>query len=670
MTNLYFEEDGSFKAGTALSQTGNAYQVELTTGRRTKIKSSHVFFTFESPSAADLIARIPDAAAELDPSFLWEAAPEEEFSYADLAQEYWGGSAGPVEKAALLTTLHANPVYFYRKGRGQYRKAPEEILKKALEALERKRRLEEQRKAWTAEMVEGRLPEPIGRNALALLVSPDKNSIEWKALADAAAETRQTPLRLMLALGGVASPWRWHVESFYATNFPGGRGFSADLPEPTEGDWTELPFADVEAFSIDDSTTTEIDDAASVVHLDGGVTRVGVHIAAPSLMIGRDTPVDKAARARMSTVYAPGLKTTMLPEAWIKAASLDEGRVVPCLSLYAWVKDDTLAVERTETRLERIALKANLRYDRIDDLVTEEAVSSGRLDLPFGEQICWLWRFAKRLQQGREEVRGRPEPVGRVDWYFALEGEGEDAKIRVLGRRRGAPLDLLVAELMIFANSTWGLWLEEHATPGIYRSQRMGRVRMSTTPGPHDGLGVVRYAWSTSPLRRYVDLVNQRQMIAVLKGEQPAFARNDVDLFAIVSQFENLYGLYADFQTRMERYWSLRWILQENLRSIEAIVVKGDLVRIDGLPFMQRVPGLPEDIERGRKVELRILGCDLVDLIMDAQLVRVLDESVDDDEEDEEGLEEAEGSDGAAGAGAEGAEAPEAAGAAAAAPAD
>ena len=158
-------------------------------------------------------------------------------------------------------------------------------------------------------------------------------------------------------------------------------------------------------------------------------------------------------------------------------------------------------------------------------------------------------------------------------------------------------------------------------------------------------------------------------MIAVLKGEQPAFARNDVDLFAIVSQFENLYGLYADFQTRMERYWSLRWILQENLRSIEAIVVQGDLVRIDGLPFMQRVPGLPEDIERGRKVELRILGCDLVDLIMDAQLVRVLDESVDDDEEDEEGLEEAEGSDGAAGAGAEGAEAPEAAGAAAVAPA-
>ena len=638
MTNLYFEDDGAFKAGTVLSQAGNASQVELTTGRRTKIKASHVFFSFEKPSAAELITRIPEVAAELDPAFLWEVAPEGEFTFEDLAAEYWGGSAGPVEKAALLTTLHANPVYFYRKGRGQYRRAPEDILKKALEALERKRRLEEQKKAWTAEMVEGHLPEPIARHALMLLVSPDKNGIEWKALSDAAAETRMTPLRLLLSLGGIVSPWRWHVDSFYASHFPSGRGFPADLPNPPVRDWHELPLADVEAFSIDDSTTTEIDDATSVKHLDDGVTRVGIHIAAPALMIERDSPIDNVARTRMSTVYAPGLKTTMLPEAWIQAASLDEGHMVPCLSLYAWVKDDTFAVERTETRLERINLKANLRYDKIDDLVTEEALTAGTLDIPYASEIRWLWQFAKHLQKGREEVRGRPEPVGRVDWYFALEGEGEDATIRVLGRRRGAPLDLLVAEMMIFANSTWGLWLEEHSTPGIYRSQRMGRVRMSTSPGPHDGLGVLRYAWSTSPLRRFVDLVNQRQMISVLRGEQPVYARNDVDLFAIVSQFENLHGLYGDFQTRMERYWSLRWIMQENLHSIEAIVVKGDLVRIDGLPFMQRVPGLPEDLPRGRKVELRILGCDLVDLVMDAQLVRVLEESL--TPEEEEALEE------------------------------
>ena len=178
---LYFEDDGAFKAGTVLTQAGNAYQVELTTGRRSKIKTSHVFFPFESPSASELIARIPDAAAELDPAFLWEAAPDEEFSFKDLAREYWGEAPSPVDLAALLTVLHANPVYFYRKGRGTYRKAPADILARALEALERKRRLEEQKKAWTAEMVEGKLPESIARQALTLLIAPDKNGIEWKA---------------------------------------------------------------------------------------------------------------------------------------------------------------------------------------------------------------------------------------------------------------------------------------------------------------------------------------------------------------------------------------------------------------------------------------------------------------------------------------------------------
>ena len=641
--HLFFEEDGSFKAGSILSQVGNAYQVQLPTGRRTKIKVSHSFFTFEQPSPADLVTRAQAMVPELDPGFLWEVAPDTEFTYADLAKEYWGGDEGPVEKAALLWALHGNPVYFYRKGRGNYRRAPEDILQKALEALEKKRRLEEQRKAWVADMVEGRLPDVIRQQAMTLLIRPDKNGIEWKALNDAAAETRQTPLRLLLQLGAIPSPWRWHVDSFYATNFPQGRGFPSGLPLPTEQDWSQYPLADVEAFSIDDSDTTEVDDATSVVHLGDGRTRIGIHIAAPALGILRDDPLDKVARARMSTVYAPGLKTTMLPEAWVKAFSLDEGRPVPCLSLYVTVDDETLGVEKTETRIERVVVKRNLRYDKIDASVTEEAIQTGTLAIEFADEICWLWHFAKKLQKDREEVRGRPEPVGRVDWFFALEGEGEEAIIHVKGRRRGAPLDLVVAELMIFANSTWGLWLEEHGTAGIYRSQRMGRVRMSTSPGPHDGLGVLRYAWSTSPLRRYVDLINQRQMITAVLGEAPAYMGNDVDLFTIVSQFDNLYSLYGDFQTRMERYWSLRWILQEGLKEIEAIVVKGDLVRIDRLPFMQRVPGLPEDLERGRKVRLQIMGCDLVDLVMDSRLIRVLDETDDvvEDLDDVDAVEEA-----------------------------
>jgi exoribonuclease-2 len=621
---LFFEEDGSFKAGTILKQEGNAYQVELPSGKRTKVKGGHVFFSFESPGAAALIESAQKSAAELDPGFLWEVAPEEEFGYEDLAADYFT-TPNAVEKAAMMFALHGNPVYFYRKGRGRYRKAPEDILKRALEAVEKKRRLEERRAEMARMMVAGELPEEIARAPFALLLHPDKNAIDWKALNDAAAETRQTPLRLLMKLGAIKSPYEWHVRSFYEENFPRGSGFPAALPLPA-GEDCQYSLAQVHAFSIDDSSTTEIDDASSVTFLDETRARIGIHIAAPGLLMPRDCEVDRVARSRMSTVYAPGLKTTMLPETWVGAASLDAGRPGPCVSLYVTVDRETLGILSTETRVERIALEANLRHDRFGIDITEENIMDDALQIPYRDEIRFLWRFAKARQAEREQVRGRPEVKGRIDWFFELEGEGEQAKVHLKGRARGEPIDLLIAELMIFANSTWGLWLEEHGTAGIYRSQRMGRVRMSTSPGPHDGLGVPRYAWSTSPLRRYVDLVNQRQILATALGVQPPYQRNDSDFFAIVSQFEATYDTYLEFQRKMERYWSLRWIEQEGLRETRATVVKEDLVRIEGLPLMQRIPGLPQ-MERGQKIVLSILGCDYIELFLETRLKEVLHET-------------------------------------------
>ena len=631
---LFFEEDGTFKVGTVLSQTGSAYQVELLTGRRTKVKGGHVFFEFSSPAASEVMGAAERMAEEMDPQFLWEVAPEEEFQFTDLAAEYFGESADVVQRVATLLALHGHPVYFHRKGRGNYRKAPEQILKVALQALEKKRLAEEQKKAWVRQMVDEKtVPKEIASQVINLLVSPDKNGMPWKALSDAASESRMTPLRLLLSLGAIRSAYRWHVDSFYAQYFPKGKGFAADLKGPDENDWEELPIANVRAFSIDDSSTTEIDDATSVEHVDDKLLRIGIHIAAPSLGIDRDSDIDKVARSRLSTVYAPGIKTTMLPENWIKEFSLDEGRAVPCLSLYALVDKQTLEVSATETHLERIKVCANIRYDLIEDQFTEEKLSAGTVEHPFAEEITWLWKFAKKCLAEREAVRGKPEILGRLEWSFDLEGEDENAVIHLKSRRRGSPLDLAVGELMIFANMVWGGWLEEVNVAGIYRSQSMGRVKMSTTPGPHDGMGVPQYAWCTSPLRRYVDLVNQRQLISAVLDQTPSYRPSDTDLFTIVSNFTLTYGAYNDFQRKMERYWSLRWIEQEGLKTIEAVVVKGELIRIEGLPFTQRMPGMPE-LPRGQKILLEILGVDYVDVLLDAKLKEVLDET------DEAALEE------------------------------
>ncbi|MFN8822989.1 MAG: ribonuclease catalytic domain-containing protein [Betaproteobacteria bacterium] len=639
--HLLFEEDGSFKAGTVLSGTDNAFQVELPSGKRTKVKASHVVLRFEQPPPGQLIKDAQAGAEDIDLDFLWECAPQDEFGFEELAREYHGTAASSVQAASVLLRLHGAPVYFHRKGRGRFRPAPAEILRQALAAVERKRQQELARQHLVDELKAGRLPAAIAAAGAHLLARPDKQSIEYKAVEQAAAELQVNMLALLLARGAIASPYRWHLGQFLATTFPRGTGFSADLPAPALP--PDLPVADVVAFSIDDSATTEIDDAFSVQTLDSG-WRIGIHIAAPAVAITRDHALDAVAKARMSTVYAPGLKFTMLPDPWVDAFSLNEGRVVPVVSLYVEI-DSEFNLRATDTRVEQVKIAANLRHDLLDEVVTPEAVAAGVVDAPFGAELVLLWRFARALMARREAVRGRPEPLGRIDYGFELDFAGaepdEHAHVRIKPRKRGAPLDLIVAELMILANSHWGGWLKQKKVAGVYRSQRrvmgVSRVKMSTTPAPHEGIGVDHYAWSSSPLRRYVDLVNQRQIVAAARGVAPAYAASDAELFAIVSGFDAAYTHYAEFQERLERYWCLRWLKQENLRRIAAAVVKGDLLRFDGLPLLTRVPGLPE-LPRGQRLELDLLGLDEVNLSIEARLHQLLaqqvaEEALEDEEE-------------------------------------
>jgi exoribonuclease-2 len=137
--------------------------------------------------------------------------------------------------------------------------------------------------------------------------------------------------------------------------------------------------------------------------------------------------------------------------------------------------------------------------------------------------------------------------------------------VQISTRQRGAPLDLIVAEAMILANSTWGSWMAELGVPGIYRSQASlapgVKVRMGTKALPHAGIGVKSYAWSSSPLRRYVDLVNQWQIIACVQHGKTAalaapFKPKDASLFSIISSFDEAYSAYNGYQGGMERFWT------------------------------------------------------------------------------------------------------------------
>ncbi|MFM2239622.1 MAG: hypothetical protein RJA69_996 [Pseudomonadota bacterium] len=650
-----FEDAGKFLAGRILSEAEASAQIELESGKRVKVKAAHVLLRFEQPAPARLLDQAASVAQSIELDLAWEFAPADEFGFADLAHEYFSANATTVELAAALMRLYEAPHYFRRAGKGRFKKAPAEIIQQALAAIEKKKQIQLQIDGWAQALAGGTCPEPILAQLYRILFKPDKNGPEYKAVVEAARATHTAPLALLQRAGAITSSYQFHWQRFLFEHFPKGVGFpSISTPPITD----ELPLASVRAYSIDDSHTTEIDDALSVQGLGSGVVTVGIHIAAPGLAITPESAADQIGRARLSTVYMPGHKITMLPEQVVQTYTLQEGQDCPALSLYVKLEEASLTIVSSETRLERVHIVANLRHDRLDTVVTEAWLQSDAPDtripgdhptsaleaLPHTE-LAFLHRLAKSLKSQREQVRGKPETFNRPDYTFRLEGVGDSGpqgtETVMLGvRQRGAPLDLIVAEAMILANSTWGQWMADLGVPAIYRSQASlapgVKVRMSTRALPHAGIGVPCYAWSTSPLRRYVDLVNQWQIIACARHGKTAalaapFKPKDTALMAIISAFDAAYTAYNGYQGSMERFWTLQHVRQQGLREIEATVFKmmpgmPPMARADHLPLVLPVLGAGSaDLMRGSRVLLQLSEPDDITLDISGQLLQVLD---------------------------------------------
>jgi exoribonuclease-2 len=637
--HVLFEEEGAFRAGTILADNDTSLQVETASGKRAKIKSSNVLLRYKEPAPGELLERAEQAAADIDSEFLWECAGDGEFSFADFADDYFGGAghkASAVEAAALLLALHAAPVYFHRKGKGRFRKAPPDILAAALAGLEKKRQQALTVERMAAELKAFTLPPEFAPLLDQLLYKPDRNRPETKALEAACAETGLSAPHLLEKCGAIRSAYDYHYQRFLREQFPRGTGFP-DAETPAFP--ADLPRADVRAFSIDDAATTEIDDALSLQALPGVGWRVGIHIAAPGLGILPNSPLDQVARARLSTVYMPGAKITMLPDAVVDDFTLAAGRDCPALSLYLTVTTDFEIVAH-ESRVELVPIAANLRHHDVEPLFNAQTLAAGLAEFPFRDELKTLWHLANACE-GR---RGKPSAVQGVhDYNFAIAGDLADpeaCRVEISERRRGSPLDKLVSELMIVANSTWGGLLAEKGIPAIYRAQTAGKVRMTTSPLPHEGLGVDQYAWASSPLRRYVDLLNQWQLVACLRGEAPPFKPRSELLFAAMRDFDLTYAAYAEFQRGMERYWCLRWLRQEGVRTIEATVRRENLVKLDHLPLLLRVPSLPE-LAPGRRIRLAIEAMDLLTLELGCRYLETLESAVAEADIEDEATEEA-----------------------------
>lgn len=626
--NLVFDDNGDFKPGTIVSEAGGTLQVATHSGKRIKVKSSHVMLQFRTPEPAQMLQEAQQLSSQIDLDLVWECAPQDEFGFEDLAQTYFGDKATETERFATLLAVHGSPIYFYRKGRGRYRPATPETLKAALAAVERRKQQQLQIDEWAAALAQGRCPDAVRQQAASLLVAPDKNGPQFKAMQQACDLTGQSPTQLLMKVGAFKSAFDLHYKQFIQSSFPKGIGFKSVVSPSMPSD---LKLSSARCFSIDDSSTTEIDDCLSVQWLEDNRIKVGVHIAAPAVAIRYGDELDLVAQDRMSTLYMPGDKITMLPDPVVASLSLDEGRKVPAVSIYVVfdIAAGQMLAETLDTQLELIHVAANLRHDRLDHLVTESLLddtnaAEDSIEVPFARELSALWSVTKILGAERDRIRGKPEARNRADFNFRVDHEA--GRVEITERQRGAPLDRIVAEMMIFANNQWGKFLAAHLTPAIYRSQQMGRVRMTIYPQPHQGLGVTHYGWFTSPLRRYSDLVNQRQLLAILESEAAPFGQNDARLHAVIAAFDARYASYNDFQSKMEKYWCLRWLQQFDTQRFEAVVVKPQLIRLTRAPLYIPMSSLPE-IAAGRTVLVDILAMDEVELTVEARFVELVQQA-------------------------------------------
>ena len=610
--NLLYLESGALKVGRVLKEAGASFQVQSQFGKKIKVKANHVFFFFDHADPDEFFNSSQELAKTIDPDLLWEAFDGVEHDYSVAAKVFYGDSITKEQEASVLKVLFDYPTHFYKKGHGNFKPATPDSLRSAKASLELKKEREILFGRYVEQLCDFVVPDEFVEKLPRLLFSPDKNELEEKAVEQACVNLKIGRRGLFSRLSVMPNPEDFHVSQFVYDQFN-------NAPEHRNNkridDVEDLLAGPATAFSIDDASTTEIDDAFTLTEDNDGGWRLGIHIAAPGLSIKTGSPLDEELRSRMSTVYHPAGKITMSPPKIVEQFSLSQGNTVPVVSFYADV-DSECVVTNTESRIEALKVKDNLDLAIIDEYFDPDLGVNQTADCPRGRELYLLYELAIRLRGLRGENHTH---VHRKEYSFDVQGD----LVSIKPRKRGSPVDVIVSELMIFANSSWGIQLKSANIAAMYRVKTKSKTGLSTVPLPHETMGLEAYAWVSSPLRRYVDLVNQRQLISHLLSYEPTYSNTSEDLNSIVSDFETKYAQYADFQRSMERFWCLKWVQQTDQREFEAEVLRENLVRLDVIPLVCKVNNMTES-NVGGKVLIRILDINLFDNFATSEWIKNL----------------------------------------------
>ena len=611
MHGMVVTDGNSYKLAIIIESHKNHSQVELFEDKtKKKIKQDQIIFTITEDITA-FNQKLQTIIPQIDIPLLSELINEgEKNSLEVLSSIYFGGGATLCQTTALLFRLADAHIEFHNYQDGYFSKCSNEEQQQRLLSFNKQKQAQEQYQYYRSLFIDAinnnsKLDNP-DIDVFKILHKPDKHSAVYKALHHLAIEYKLTPLEIFHKIGLVNNLTEFFIASFIRDN-------AFIKPENTNEviDTTLLNQRfDLKVFSIDDSNTTEIDDAFSVEKIDNGHI-IGIHIAAPAL----DTSLNETVANNISTIYYPGNKITMLPMNIINKYSLWEQTSTPVVSIFFTLDNDLNILEYTSS-LNMVNIDANLRIEMLENLFNHENLELVN-GYPYEKELKLLYKFACIL----EEKRGKPSVNNLfTDYSFNFI----DSKIEIKPRIRGNPIDKLVSELMILANCSWGRMLTNSFIPAIYRVKQPNYpVKMTLSPESHTGLNVDYYTWSTSPLRRSADFINQKQIISMINKSKDFYNISDPTLCEVVDNFDTKYAKYIDFQNKMERYWSLKYLIQEKISEIEGIFLYKSTVSLLGVPIQIDVANFSTSKPKGTKLRLKIYNINLSTISFDFKIISI-----------------------------------------------
>ncbi len=344
---------------------------------------------------------------------------------------------------------------------------------------------------------------------------------------------------------------------------------------PPSSDRVRKDLTDLPLLTIDGQATLDFDDALSVEEL-GDRIRIGIHITDVGEVIEKESPLDREARSRGSSIYMPDQRIPMVPpELSEDFCSLRSGKTRPAVSILVDL-DETLEVSNWEILPSRVCVKDQFTYQEANLLAHE--------DPRLRRLVAAARRFReKRMSQGALQI-SLPEI------HIHLDASGNIIVNRI---QRESPSRFAVAEIMILANWIMASFLKTKGIPAVFRSQpqpkerlyeagggtlfqhwmqrkRLSRFVLGPEPENHSGLGLDAYVTGTSPIRKYFDLVTQRQIRSVFGLEAP-YSKEEVE--AMIAELAPVMAHVGALQARRNRYWLLKFLEKRIGRKEEAIIL-------------------------------------------------------------------------------------------------